>query len=54
VQLIDALRGSDVKEEVRKLTLAFTYLGCAALVTSFFETASFKWSGELLSLLVVH
>ena len=48
VQLVDGLVASNVKEEIRDVTLAFTYLGCATLVAHFFETAMFMWSGALL------
>jgi ABC-type multidrug transport system fused ATPase/permease subunit len=51
MQLIDALRGDNVEEEVRTVTLAFTYLGCVTLVAHFLETACFMWSGKLRSLM---
>ena len=47
VQLVDALAGGNVKDEIRSVTLWFTYLGCATLVAHFFETAMFMWSGLL-------
>lgn len=48
-ELIDALGGDDVKGEVRTVTLAFTYLGCATLVCHFLETAMFMWSGARIA-----
>lgn len=51
MQLVDALAGpqSNVKDEVKTVTLWFTYLGVATLVAHFLETALFMWSGELLA-----
>ena len=37
-----------MKEEIRSVTLAFTYLGSIQMVAHFFETAMFMWSGVVL------
>lgn len=48
MQLVDALAGGDVKDQVRTVTLAFTYLGCGTIVAYFFENAMFMWAGAFM------
>ena len=49
LQLVDAMAGGDVEQEVETVTLAYTYLGCVSLVAHFLETAMFMWAGGWFS-----
>lgn len=49
MQLVDSLAGGNVEHEVKRVILAFLYLGCVSFVAKFLEAAMFMLTGARFS-----